>query len=165
MGYPTIFCYVNTTGIGLSKTFLKNRGIEMMEMFRNSGFTLVELLIVCLIISILAAIALPNYNQYVMKSRRSDGTSTLNNITLAQEQYRSNNTSYGTLANVWSSTTTPNGYYTLAVTNPTATGYTVTATAVGNQAADSQAGVNCATLTLVVNGLTTTQTPNTCWTK
>lgn len=132
----------------------------------NKGFTLLELIIVMFIISILASIAIPSYNSYILKSHRTEGINTLNSIQLEQEKYRSSNTTYGTLANVWNGVTaTPNNYYTLAITNPTATSYTVTATAQGNQANDAQNGNSCSVLTLTVNGITTTQTPVACWTQ
>ena len=40
---------------------------------RMSGFTLIELLIVMVIASILMMIAVPSYQQSVIKSRRADG--------------------------------------------------------------------------------------------
>lgn len=41
------------------------------------GFTLIELMITVAIVSILAAIALPQYNQYVARARRADARSQL----------------------------------------------------------------------------------------
>ena len=39
---------------------------------RASGFTLIELLIVVIIVAVLAAVAIPTYNNVIVKSRRSD---------------------------------------------------------------------------------------------
>jgi type IV pilus assembly protein PilE len=58
-------------------------------------------------------------------------------------------------------TSSSDGYYTLALTGVTATGYTATATATGSQTADT----GCPTLTLTVNGLTFNRTPPECWTR
>lgn len=48
----------------------------------NDGYTLVELMIVVAIIAILAAIAVPNYNQYVIKSHRADMMAELHNMAM-----------------------------------------------------------------------------------
>src|SRR5215472_4210335 len=54
---------------------------------RVRGFTLVELMIVVVIVSILMAIALPSYSLYIKKSRRGDAEATLMDIAQRQQQY------------------------------------------------------------------------------
>ena len=122
-----------------------------------------ELMIAVVIVAIIVAIAIPAYNKYILKSRRSEGLQTLMAIQLAEEKYRTTNSAYGDLATVWGGTTTENGYYTLATSNVTASSYTITATAVGSQAGDRDGTTSCATLTLTYSNGTTTRTPIDCW--
>jgi type IV pilus assembly protein PilE len=101
-----------------------------MNLFkRPCGFTLAEVMIVMAIIGILTAIAVPSYTEYVIRSKRADAKAALLQMQLAEEKWRANHTTYGTLAETGASNTSPDGYYTIAISgNPTATTYTVTAT-------------------------------------
>jgi type IV pilus assembly protein PilE len=127
----------------------------------RAGFTLVEVMIAVVIIALLAAIAIPAFIDSVRKSRRSEAFSALSAVQQAQERWRGNNASYAsntqlTLAPTAASpglgltSTTGSGYYGIAISGDSATGYTVTATgATGtSQAAD---GV-CKVLAARMNG-------------
>ena len=61
---------------------------------RHGGFTLIELMIVVVIIGILASIAIPSYQNHVRGSQRTDGTTALMDLRMAQERWRANNPSY-----------------------------------------------------------------------
>ena len=62
----------------------------------NKGFTLIEMLVVAAIISIFASIAIPSYQDFVLKARRAEGISFLFQIMELQERYFTDNLSYAT---------------------------------------------------------------------
>ena len=130
----------------------------------SKGVTLLELVVGLVIVTILAAGALPLYLNHVRRARRVDAIQTLLAMQLAEESYRANNSLYGTLAQAWNDVaTTSGGYYTLAISNISATGYTLTATALSTQTSDAENGVACSSLVLSMSSGVETNTPSACW--
>lgn len=129
---------------------------------RETGFSLIELVIVVGIVGLLASVAIPAYTDYIDQARRTDGTGgVLDCATRLERNFTVNNTY--TTANVCVPQS-PEGHYTIAVV-PTATTYTITATAVGTQARDTQ----CTTISINQIGVQTAlddggnATTNICW--
>jgi type IV pilus assembly protein PilE len=63
-------------------------------MNRHRGFTLIELLVVVAIIGILAAIAIPSYNDYVTRSKLTEAYTNLAALRVGLEQYYQDNRMY-----------------------------------------------------------------------
>lgn len=59
---------------------------------RNSGFSIMELMIVIVIVAILVSLAYPSYIQYIRKAKRGEAQQLLMNWSINQEIWRSNNT-------------------------------------------------------------------------
>ncbi|GJM12315.1 MAG: type 4 fimbrial biogenesis protein PilE [Pseudohongiella sp.] len=142
-----------------------------MKNTRSSGFTLLELLIVVAIIGILSSIALPAYQNSVLRSGRAEAKSELLQVAADQERYFSNFNTYvddatplNTPVVAGRDRTTQNGFYAISVAacgaGTIATCFLATATAQNDQAADA-----CTTLTLSDTGArgATGDTTNECW--
>jgi len=116
-------------------------------MKRQTGFTLIELMIVVAVVGILAAIAYPSYLDYLRKSRRADAMNALAEIRIAQEKWRANNTSFtANLASLGLDSSSPDGYYTVSITANSGTDFTAQA---APAAGGPQVGDDCGTF--VVN--------------
>ena len=150
---------------------------------KSSGFSLVELMIVVVIVAILASIAIPAYNSQIRQSRRTDAKTALLDLAGREERFFSSNNGYTNsqaslgYAPATSTATFPptspgvpvggsSGatYYAVTMTlvpaaptatPPTPAGYSITATPTGTQAADTQ----CASFTLTSTGAQTATSP------
>jgi type IV pilus assembly protein PilE len=121
---------------------------------RNRGFTLLEVMIVVAIVGILAAIALPAYQNQVRKGNRSAAQQFMQDVALREQQIMLDMRGYvpvaatADFANAPSASppgvglaapATTTGKYTFVVTRDNTTtppSYTITATATGNQDKD-----------------------------
>ena len=61
---------------------------------RSRGFTLIELLVVVAIIGILAAVGIVAYSGYVEASKKKSAENIMMQISLAQTEYYSDNSTY-----------------------------------------------------------------------
>jgi type IV pilus assembly protein PilE len=94
------------------------------------GFTLIELLIVSLIIAMLAAFALPAYNDYIVRSRIPEATSGLANKRARVELYYDNNRTYVGAPDCDPDSTTSK-YFTFSCSSELANAYVLQAVGTG----------------------------------
>jgi len=121
---------------------------------RNEGFTLTELMITVAIVGILAAIAIPSYAAYVRRVNRTDATRAMLQDAQALQRCYSQYFSYtptapNTCPVVAGTTTSPAGYYSIAVTISSATQYQIVATP---QKSPQTSDTACASFTLLSSG-------------
>lgn len=136
---------------------------------RTWGFTLIELMITVAVIAILAAIAVPSYYQYTLRSNRSAAESFMQEVAGAQERYMVDSRQFAgnlsTLGYSVPNTVDPNYTVVMVASAASASGgtppdYTITATPKGSQVRDT----GCATLTLKGDGSKKASTGATnCW--
>lgn len=125
----------------------------------HSGFSLIEVMITVAVIAILSAVALPSYRSYVMRANRSEAKAALINAQVAEEKYFLQNSTYGTLAQIGILASTAKGYYSIGVSNVSATTYKVTATAQQGQASDT----TCGTMEIDQSGTKNPADTSVCW--
>jgi type IV pilus assembly protein PilE len=100
---------------------------------QQTGFTLIELMIVVAVIGILAAIAIPNYSDYIKRGKAAEATSNLATLRVKMEQfYQDNRTYIGGTCTLSATEGAQYFAYNCSVA-PTATAYTLNATGIGAQ--------------------------------
>lgn len=117
-----------------------------MRTKRPFGFTLIELMIVVAVVAILAMIAIPGYMEQIRKGKRAEAARAIGDITLREERWRADHSTYGTLDDLTGSAANSTSfnnalqYYSVSIANNTATGYVITATRKGDLANDPKCG-------------------------
>jgi type IV pilus assembly protein PilE len=107
------------------------------------GVTLIELVVVMIIVGILAAIAIPSYRSYVLRSQRSDAKDAVLALATQEEKHYLQCNTYATsiagatncgAGQLQGAVASKNGWYQLTMpVAGTATTYTVRATAIAGQ--------------------------------
>jgi type IV pilus assembly protein PilE len=143
-----------------------HRGTAWRRQQGMHGVTLIELMVVIVIIGILVAIAYPGYQSQIQKTRRADGQAALLNAAQALERCFTrfntyNNAGCPVVATLAAGTPSPQGWYVVRDSAPTANGFALVATPQAAQVDDTQ----CANLTLNSVGTrgATGTVPANCW--
>jgi len=115
----------------------------------KTGVTLIEVMIVVVIVGILAAVAIPAYNNYITRSRRSDAFTALETIRAAQEMYRAEKGFYasdfvdgGVTVLAGCSTAMAGSNYTLSVNRTSFTTYSIRSEPHDKQTGDFFLGID-----------------------
>ena len=133
---------------------------------RQTGFTLIELMLVVVVLGILVSLGVPSYRQYVQRANRVDATAALLRLAANQERFYLQNNIYASNAQMAAAMPaglgfmgTQHGYYNLTIA-PAAgglvVGFTATATAIAGQSQGSD--TDCWTFTMNEQGLRTAAT-------
>ncbi|MGI9290569.1 MAG: type IV pilin protein [Gammaproteobacteria bacterium] len=115
---------------------------------QQAGFTLIELMITVVVMSIIMAVAVPSYRDYTQRTNRADATMTLLRIAAAQERFYLQNGIYASNAQLVlappaglgiTNRLSERGYYSFSILDSAgnlAIGYTIRAVPVTGERQD-----------------------------
>ncbi|AZN36772.1 type IV pilin protein [Iodobacter ciconiae] len=131
-------------------------------MRNQHGFTLIEVMIAVAIIGILASIAIPQYADYVTRSRLVEAQSKLSDTRVRLEQFFVNNRTY--LGFTCTQAAAANENFSIACTTQTASTFTITATGSNKMTGFSFTldDLNQKTSAITASGWSD-PSPNNCW--
>lgn len=117
---------------------MRRAGMDASTPRLARGWTLSELLISLSLMSVLAAVAVPTYQQQQRQSRRSDAQVALQQLQFEQSQWRSTHETYApSLADLGRAhNLSAQGHYQIRISQSSAQSYTLEAHAQGGQAHD-----------------------------
>lgn len=119
-----------------------------MKGHAQRGFTLIELMVTVVIIGVLAAIAIPSYSKYIVRSNRAAAQSEMMDIANREQQYLLANRSYGNAAAIgYTLPSSLSAKYTSAIvpiagSTTTPPSFLITFTPIGSQVGDGVLTLN-----------------------
>ena len=136
----------------------------------QSGFTLIELMIVVVVVAVLSSLAYPSYQEFVAKAKRTEGKAALLDAAQALERHFTNYNTYPSSLSTagvrtYSGDSAAKAAYTIAIaagaSGSLASSFTLTATP-ANGHVDAKCG-NLSLNQLGVKGESGTLTAAECW--
>ena len=83
-----------TVADSMRQIFISHTAASINQRRRSNGFTLIEVMIVVAIVTILAAVAIPSYRDYILRGQLVDGTTILSTVRADMERYYQDNRRY-----------------------------------------------------------------------
>ncbi len=136
-----------------------------LEHRRRQGFTLIELMVAVAVVSILSAVALPSYRDYVTRGQIPQATSRLAIRQATMERFFQDNRAYDAPGSTGCAAESPdNAYFDFSCSTQTADAYLLVATGKGSMAGFAYTvDQNDVKHTTSVPGGWSLPSPNNCW--
>jgi type IV pilus assembly protein PilE len=135
---------------------------------KERGITLIELMVVIVVVAILGSLAVSSYRSYLLRANRTEATTALLRVQVAQEKFFLQNNRYADNDELASSPpgglgiprNTPSTNDGIVIDDYTATTYTAVATAANGQLQDVTA---CRVLSINQDGVRAPGADSGCW--